>query len=78
MVSGIINIQPIWRALGEEKARALPVFHAFTRTDNVGKFSGISNRCVQLPTMLIQGRTLCWLVISSIISSGTFKYVMWE
>ncbi len=42
MVSGIIHIQPIWRALGREKAQALPVFHAFTGTDNVGKFSGIS------------------------------------
>lgn len=42
MVSGIIDIEPIWRALGEEKARALPMFHAFTGTDNVGKFSGIS------------------------------------
>jgi len=42
MVSGIIDIQPIWRALGEEKARTLPIFHAFTGTDNLGKFSGIS------------------------------------
>ena len=39
MVSGILNVQPIWRALGEEKARALPILHG---TDNVGKFSGIS------------------------------------
>ena len=36
MVSGIIDIQPIWRTLGEEKARALPIFHAFTGTDSVG------------------------------------------
>ena len=42
MISVIIDIQPMWRALGEEKARALPIFHAFTGTDNVGKFSGIS------------------------------------
>ena len=42
MVSGIIDIQPIWRALGKEKAQALPMFHAFAGTDNVGKFSGIS------------------------------------
>ena len=42
MVSGIIDIQPIWRALGKEKAQAIPIFHAFTGTDNVGKFSGIS------------------------------------
>ena len=38
MVSGIIDIQPIWRALGKEKVQALPIFHAFTGTDNVGKF----------------------------------------
>ena len=43
MVSGIIDIQPIWRALGEEKTRALPIFHAFTGIDNVGKFSAISS-----------------------------------
>ena len=42
MVSGIIDIQPIWRALGKEKAQALPIFHAFTGADKVGKFSGIS------------------------------------
>ena len=42
MVSGIIDIQPIWRALGKEKAQALLMFHAFTGTDNIGKFSGKS------------------------------------
>ena len=36
MISSIINIQPIWRALGEERAQVLPMFHAFTETDNVG------------------------------------------
>ncbi|SMN02506.1 hypothetical protein SPONN_1209 [uncultured Candidatus Thioglobus sp.] len=41
MVSGTVDIEPIWRALGKEKAQALPIFHAFTGTDNVGKFSGI-------------------------------------
>ena len=42
MVSGSIHIQPIWRTLGRQKAQALPVFHAFTGMDNVGKFSGVS------------------------------------
>ena len=37
----IVDIEPIWRALGKEKAQALPIFHAFTGADNVGKFSGI-------------------------------------
>ncbi len=41
MVSGILDIEKIWRALGKEKAQALPIFHAFTGADNVGKFSGI-------------------------------------
>lgn len=41
MVSGTVDIGPIWRALGKEKAQALPIFHAFTEADNVGKFSGI-------------------------------------
>ena len=44
MVSGIIDIQPIWRALDKEKVQALPMFHAFTGTDNVGKFSGRSKK----------------------------------
>lgn len=42
MVSGSVDIEPIWRTLGWEKAQALPVFHAFTGADNIGKFSGIS------------------------------------
>lgn len=41
MVSGILEIGPIWSALGLEKAAALHVFHAFTGADNVGRFSGI-------------------------------------
>ena len=38
----MVDIEPIWSALGKEKAQALPIFHAFTGVDNVGKFSGIS------------------------------------
>ena len=41
IVSGAVEIEPIWRALGKEKVQALPVFHAFIGADNVGKFSGI-------------------------------------
>lgn len=41
MVSGTLEIAPIWRALGQEKAKALPIFHAFSGADNVGRFSGL-------------------------------------
>ncbi|KAH3806153.1 hypothetical protein DPMN_134468 [Dreissena polymorpha] len=41
MVSGTVEIGPIWRALGREKAAALPIFHAFTGADNIGQFSGV-------------------------------------
>ena len=41
MVSGVVEVWPIWRALGRDKATASPVFHAFTGADNVGRFSGV-------------------------------------
>ena len=41
IVSGVVEIGPIWGALGEEKAAALHVFHAFTGADTVGRFSGL-------------------------------------
>lgn len=41
MASGVLQIEPIWDALGEERAKALHVFHAFTGADNIGRFSGI-------------------------------------
>ena len=41
MVSGVVEVGPIWNALGEKKAAALHVFHAFTGTDTVGRFSGL-------------------------------------
>ena len=41
MVAGMVDIEPIWRALGKEKAQALSIFHAFTGADNVRKFSGM-------------------------------------
>jgi hypothetical protein len=41
MASGVMGIEPIWRAIGSERAKALPAFHAFTGADNTGRFSGI-------------------------------------
>lgn len=41
MVSGIVKIEPIWTAMGPDKAKASPAFHAFNFADNNGKFSGI-------------------------------------
>ena len=40
-VSGTLEIEPIWSALGQDKAAALPVFFAYTGVDNVGWFSGL-------------------------------------
>ena len=40
MVSGNLEIEPIWSALGRDKAPALPVFHPFTAADNAEGFSG--------------------------------------
>ena len=41
MASGVMGIQPIWTAIGAERAKALPAFHAFTGADNTGRFSRI-------------------------------------
>ena len=41
MASGVMGIEPIWRAIGPERAKALPAFHAFTGADNTGRFSRI-------------------------------------
>ena len=41
MVSGALEIEPIWSALGRDKAPALLVFHAFTAADNAERFSGL-------------------------------------
>ena len=41
MASGVLQIQPIWTALGVDRAKALPTFHAFTGADNTGRFSGM-------------------------------------
>lgn len=39
MTSGVVNIGPVWKALGSARAKALPAFHAFTGADNIGRFS---------------------------------------
>ena len=41
MMSGIVEVNPIWTALGADRAKALPSFHAFTGADNTGRFAGI-------------------------------------
>ena len=41
MVSGVQQIKPLWTALGPEKAKALPAFHAFSGADNTGRFARI-------------------------------------
>ena len=42
-----VKLQPIVRALGPEKAAALPAFHAFSGADNTGCFAG-------------KGKSSCW------------------
>ena len=39
MVSGVIDVEPIVRALGRQRANALPALHAFSGADTVGKFN---------------------------------------
>lgn len=41
LASGTVQVQPIWKALGAEKAKALPAFHAFSGADNTGRLSRI-------------------------------------
>lgn len=41
MASGVVQIEPLWRALGAVRAKALPAFHSFTGADNTGMFSSI-------------------------------------
>ena len=41
MVSGVVEVNPIWAALGADRAKGLPAFHAFTGADNTGRFSRI-------------------------------------
>ena len=39
MVSGVIDVEPIARALGRQRANILPALHAFSGADTVGKFN---------------------------------------
>ena len=39
MVSGIVEVKPIWTAFGADRAKALPAFHAFTVSDTTGQLS---------------------------------------
>ena len=39
MVSGVIDIEPIARAIGRQRANALPALQAFSGADTVGKFN---------------------------------------
>src|SRR6218665_1990050 len=41
MASRVMRIDPIWRAIGSERAKAFPAFHAFTGADNTGRLSRI-------------------------------------
>ena len=41
MASGVVQIGPLWDALGKERAKALPAIHAFSGADNTGRFSRI-------------------------------------
>ncbi len=41
MVSCTLQIKPFWEALGTEKAKAFPAFHAFSGADITGKFANI-------------------------------------
>ncbi len=41
MASGVVQIEPLWRALGKARAKVLPAFHAFTGADNTERFSRI-------------------------------------
>ena len=40
MASSVVQVDPIWKALGEERVnyKASPAFHAFTGADNTGQF----------------------------------------
>ena len=34
-----LEVKPIWTVLDADRAKALPAFHAFTGSDNTGRFS---------------------------------------
>ena len=42
MTSGTLEIKLIWNALGPDRVKALPAFHAFTGADSTGRFARIA------------------------------------
>ena len=42
MASRVQQIEPLWAALGPDRAKALPGLHAFSGADNTGRFARIS------------------------------------
>lgn len=44
MTSSVKMIEPIWTALGPDRAKALPGLHAFTGADTTGRFNGIGKQ----------------------------------
>ena len=44
MVSSIKHIESIWRSLGPERSKALLGLHAFSGTDNTGRFAGMGKK----------------------------------
>jgi len=41
MASSVQQIEPLWAALGPDRAKALPGLHAFSGADNTGRFARI-------------------------------------
>jgi hypothetical protein len=41
MISSVQQIEPLWVALGPDRAKALPGLHAFSGADNTGRFAWI-------------------------------------
>jgi len=41
MASSVQQIEPLWAALGPNRAKALPGLHAFSGADNIGRFARI-------------------------------------
>ena len=72
MASGFLRIDPIWRAIGAERAKAFPAFHAFTGSDNTQQFS-----CTRKETWLQVYIKADREVISSLQMFSKDADVMW-
>ena len=53
MAFGVIRIEPIWTAIGVERAKALLAFHAFTGADKPGRYCRMQSN---LAASLHEGR----------------------